>query len=129
MILYLATILLAPVTKKNHQRVVLNRKTGAHFIKQSAAYETYERDACRLLAKPPHPISKPVNVKCLFFMPTRRRVDLVNLLEAADDILVRREVLQDDDSKIIVSHDGSRVLYDKEHPRTEVYITEVTENA
>lgn len=29
----------------------------------------------------------------------------------------------DDNSQIIVSHDGSRVLYDKDNPRTEVTIS------
>lgn len=52
-----------------------------------------------------------------------RRVDLTNLLEAIDDVLVHTRVLEDDNSNIIVSHDGSRVLYDKENPRTEVYIS------
>ena len=56
-------------------------------------------------------------------MGTRRKVDLVNLLEALDDILVHYGVLEDDNCGIIVSHDGSRVHYDKENPRTEVTIT------
>lgn len=68
-------------------------------------------------------IAEPVEVKCLFYMPTRRKVDLTNLLEAIDDILVYAGTLADDNSNIIVSHDGSRVLYDKENPRTEVYIS------
>jgi Holliday junction resolvase RusA-like endonuclease len=55
-------------------------------------------------------------------MPTRRKVDLVNLLEATHDILVKYEVLADDNSGIIYSVDGSRVMYDKENPRTEVEI-------
>lgn len=69
------------------------------------------------------PIDHPVEVKCLFYMPTKRRVDLTNLLEAVDDVLVKARVLLDDHCGIIVSHDGSRVLYDKENPRTEVCIT------
>ena len=56
-------------------------------------------------------------------MATRRRVDLANLLEAADDVLVHAGVIADDHSGIVVSHDGSRVLYDKEKPRTEIEIT------
>ena len=60
-------------------------------------------------------------------MPTRRRVDLVNLLEATDDVLVHYGVLEDDNSNIIVSHDGSRVFYDKENPRTEIYIETIKE--
>ena len=54
--------------------------------------------------------------------PTKRRVDLTNLLEAIDDVLVKYGVLKDDNSEIITSHDGSRVLYDKDRPRTEVVI-------
>ena len=64
-------------------------------------------------------------LKCLFYMPTARKVDLTNLLEAADDALVTAGVLADDNSKIVVSHDGSRVLLDRDKPRTEIYITEV----
>ena len=56
-------------------------------------------------------------------MPTRRRVDLLNLLEASLDILVDAGILEDDNSSIVVSHDGSRVLYDKENPRAEITIT------
>ena len=57
-------------------------------------------------------------------MPTHRRVDQVNLLEATLDILVEYGVLADDNSNIVVSHDGSRVLYDKNNPRTEITITD-----
>jgi len=125
MILYKATIPLAPVSKKNSQRIMLNAKTGRPFVAPSVQYERYERDAMRTLVGLPNmAIREPVNVKALFFMPTRRRVDLVNLLEAVDDVLVKRGVLLDDNSTIIVSHDGSRVLYDKLHPRTEIVIEE-----
>jgi Holliday junction resolvase RusA-like endonuclease len=58
-------------------------------------------------------------------MPTQRRVDLANLIEALQDILVAAHVLADDNCKIVVSTDGSRVFYDKSNPRTEVEIREV----
>ena len=58
-------------------------------------------------------------------MPTKRRVDLTNLLEAVDDVLVRAGVLKDDHCGIIVSHDGSRVLYDKDNPRTVLFIRDM----
>ena len=58
-------------------------------------------------------------------MPTHHRVDQVNLLEATLDILVEYGVLADDNSNIVVSHDGSCVLYDKNNPRTEITITDV----
>jgi Holliday junction resolvase RusA-like endonuclease len=51
-------------------------------------------------------------------------VDLVNLVEATCDILVDAGVLVDDNSGIVTSHDGSRVLYDKTDPRVEIEITE-----
>ena len=70
-------------------------------------------------------IDYPVNVKALFYMKTRRRVDLTNLLEALDDVLVKGGMLTDDNYKIIEGHDGSRVLYDKDHPRIEVFIEEI----
>ena len=61
-------------------------------------------------------------------MPDRRRVDLVNLLEATCDILVKAGVLDDDRATIVAGHDGSRVKYSKECPRTEIEITEVNDN-
>ena len=61
-------------------------------------------------------------------MPTRRKVDLNNLLEATTDMLVHYKVLEDDNSKIVVSHDGSRVRYDKNIPRTEIFIDRIEED-
>ena len=120
------TIPMPPVTKKNSMRIVRNRKTGKRRIMPSQQSMDYEAEAlwhCKR-ARVQRPIDEPVEVKCLFYMPTRRRVDLTNLLESIDDVLVRAGVLKDDHSGIIVSHDGSRVLYDKDNPRTEVYIAD-----
>lgn len=114
------TIPLAPVTKKNSQRVVPCGKY--HRILPSKAYERYEREAGWFLPRKGDRLDKPCEVICLFYMPTRRRVDLTNLLEAIDDVLVHYGVLADDNCRIIVSHDGSRVFYDKARPRTEVTI-------
>jgi Holliday junction resolvase RusA-like endonuclease len=74
-------------------------------------------------------INKPVNVQCLFYMPTKRKCDLVNMQEAILDVMVKAGLLADDHYGIVQSMDGSRVLYSKETPRTEVYITEVKDNA
>ena len=120
------TIPLPPVTKKNHMRIMRNKKTRKPFIMPSEQYQDYEDEAvwhCKI-ATLQRLIEDPVEVKCLFYMPTRRRVDLTNLLESIDDVLVKAGVLKDDHSGIIVSHDGSRVLYDKDNPRTEVYIAD-----
>ena len=117
-------IKLPPVSKKNSQQILMNKKTGRPFIMPSRKFKEYEEQAAWFLKpRPPRPIDCGLTVKCLFYMPTRRRVDLTNLLEAVDDLLVSAEIIADDHCGIVVSHDGSRVLYDKDNPRTEVTIT------
>lgn len=116
------TVPLTPISKKNSMQILINKATGRPFIMPSKRYKEYEKDAMYFMPKGIETIAEPVNVKCLFYMPTRRKVDLTNLLEAIDDILVKAGILQDDHSGIVVSHDGSRVLYDKNRPRTEVEI-------
>ena len=114
------TIPLPPASKKNSQRIMLNRKTGKPFIMPSAQFKAYESSARRYI--PRQQVLQPVTVSAFFYMQTRRRVDLVNLLEALDDILVLSGLLEDDNCLVIPSHDGSRVFYDKDFPRTEVQI-------
>lgn len=116
------TIPLPPVTKKNSQQIMINSKTGRPFVAPSKKYKEYERQALRFIPKVAKPIDCAVNVQCRFYMPTRRKCDLTNLLEAVDDIMVKAGLLADDDYTIIQSHDLSRVFYDKENPRTEVFI-------
>lgn len=115
------TVPLIPISKKNSQQILTNKATGRPFIMPSKKYKEYEKAAARYIPKGVF-INAPVNIKCLFYMPTKRRVDLTNLLEAIDDVMVKAGLLADDDFTVIESHDGSRVLYDKENPRTEVYI-------
>lgn len=120
------TIRLTPISKKNSQQILNNKKTGRPFIMPSAKYRQYERDAAVFLTpRPPRPIDCPVNVRCLFYMPTRRRVDKSNLEEAAHDVLVSSGILADDNRDVIATTDGSMVLYDKDNPRTEITITRV----
>lgn len=120
------TIPLTPTSKKNSQQILVNKATGRPFIMPSKAYKQYERDALYFIPKQIF-INYPVNVKCLFYMPTRRKCDLTNLLEAVDDIMVKAGLLADDNYTVIQSHDGSRVFYDKERPRTEVIIYPIEE--
>ena len=74
-------------------------------------------------------IEAPVHIKCLFYMASRRVVDGLNLEAAVDDLLVEAGILADDNSRIVISHDGSRVLYDKENPRTEITIRAAKEDS
>ena len=117
---------LAPITKKNSQQICWKNTAAGKkipFIRPSAQFTKYEKECLPLLKS--LQIEHPVNVEAHFYMPTRRAVDLTNLNEALHDILVKGQVLVDDNAKIIVSTDGSRVHLDRENPRTEVKITEV----
>lgn len=115
----------APITKKNSMRMVTNHKTGKMFPMPSKAFVDYQAAASYYLQPlPEKPIDTPVSIACEYWMPTRRQVDLTNLLEATHDILVKCGVLADDNCKIVVSVDGSRVHYDKNNPRTEITIKE-----
>ena len=118
-------IKLPPVTKKNSQEIHINKKTGKRFITSSKRYKEYENNAGWFLK--PLGIDYPVNIKALYYMPTRRRVDKTNLESALCDVLVHHGVIKDDNCKIVTATDGSRVLYDKENPRTEIYITKISE--
>lgn len=114
-----------PRTKKNSQSVITNQRTGRPMIIQSKAYREYEKECLeqiKTLGIDRMKIDFPVNVMCLFFMPTKRKVDLQNLVSAAMDILVKGGVLEDDNCTIVYGNDGSRVLFDKDNPRTEVVI-------
>lgn len=120
------TIKLPPITKKNSQQILMNHKTGRPFIMPSKQYKQYEKEAAWFLKPcPPRPIECSLNIKCLFYLPTRRKTDLTNLLEAVDDILVHAGIIADDHYGIVTSHDGSRCYWDKENPRTEIIITKI----
>jgi len=119
---------LPPVTKKNSQQII--KIGGRPMIIPSKQYKQYEKDCYPFfkgLNDEDFPIDYAVNIECRFYMPTRRRTDLTNLLEAIDDIMVRCGVLEDDNYHIIESHDGSRVFYDHDNPRTEIVITQIEE--
>lgn len=117
------TIPLAPISKKNHNQIIWNKAKKRRMVIPSKQYKIYE-EACAafIMQIPFSTIDCPVNVKCEYYMPTKRKVDLVNLEEATLDILVKYGILADDNSNIVASMDGSRVLYDKSAPRTEIEI-------
>lgn len=117
---------LAPITKKNSQKIRVNHQTGKRYVAPSDTFLIYQNKCLEYL----YPFRSranewkyPLNIECRFYMPTRRRVDLTNLLEATDDILTHYKIIVDDDAHHVGGHDGSRVYYDKDNPRTEIYIS------
>lgn len=122
-------------TKKNSQTIAGTGprcpqcgKRQKQFIRQGHANTEYTAKAAQYLReKPRHPIGEPVRIVYRLYMQTRRRVDDLNLYASLDDLLVKEHILEDDNMGIIRCRDGSRVLYDKEHPRAEIYIYQYRE--
>lgn len=118
------TLPIEPVTKKNHGQIIYNKTLGRAMLVPSAQYRSYEKACGYFIRCKRLNLNQPLNIKCLYYMKTRRTVDLCNLLGATMDVLVNYGVIADDNCRIAVSHDGSRVFYDKVAPRTEIYITQ-----
>lgn len=126
---------LDPRTKKNHQMIAgtggkcpVCHKPAKQFIRQGSANTEYAYKASRyLFPKPQEPIGGKVKLVYRLYMKTRRKVDDLNLYAALDDILVKEKILTDDNISVIRDRDGSRVFYDKENPRAEIYIYEYKE--
>lgn len=126
------TIDLAPITKKNSQRMI--RVTSKETKKTrmipypSSQYKKYSKACAAYMPSIDGPIKDYVNICARYYLAERRPTDLTNLNEALHDILTDYGVIIDDDNLCVGATDGSRVFYDKEHPRTEVEITLLDEN-
>lgn len=116
-----------PRTKKNSARI-LKAHANRRIVAPSEAFMQYQEKCLWQIKRPYNPITARVNVRCVYYMATRRKVDLANLIEATCDILVKAKVLADDNSQIVAAHDGSRVDYDKKNPRAEIWIEEMEES-
>lgn len=114
-------------SKKNSQRIIYNSRTKKPMIIQSEIYARFERECGIYLKKyKSNVITYPVNLKCLFFTKDKRKRDLSNLINAIQDVLVKYEILEDDNYNIVKSLDGSRIIYrpDKE-PEIVIEITKM----
>lgn len=113
-----------PIPKKTSQRIVGKGKFKR--ILQSERFLKYDKHAKDHIKRSyPQLLKKTdaaIEVRIHYYRETKHRVDMTNLQEGTDDILTEVGVIKDDNSKIIKSHDGSRVYFDKENPRTEIWI-------
>lgn len=112
-------------SKKNGEQILKNRKTGKYFISQGEKYKQFEKDCGYFLNKYKTNINYPVNLKCTFYVPDRIRRDLTNLENAIADILVKYEILADDNYNIIAGWDGSRIIYQKGKEEIIIEITKM----
>lgn len=110
-------------SKKNSQRIIINPRNKKPMIIQSELYKEFEV-ACRyfLFKYRNMNIDYPINLKCTFYVPDKRKRDLTNLENAIADILVHYNVLKDDNYNIINSWDGSRIIYEKDVEKTIIEI-------
>jgi len=113
-----------PRTKKNSNTIYRNKRTGKiQGVGPSEPYKDYLEDCRPWLSRYPLYINQRVNVKAIYYMRTRGKVDLSNLHNALHDLLTDYGVVADDNSNIIAGTDGSRVRHDPTFPRTEIAIS------
>lgn len=123
------TIPVRPRTKKNHSSIV-TLKNGRTLLLPSKQYKEFEKRVCAFInqSKPTSmPIDMPCNLRCIFYKEKNFRSDLMGYMQAIADALVKAEVFADDNSNIIASTDGSKVLLDRDNPRIEVEISFLNE--
>lgn len=121
--MYKTFIPVIPRTKKNNMRIIYSK--GRPILLPSEKYVQFEKDCQPYLES--LNIDYPVNVKAIYHRPDKRRVDLCNLHEALCDVLVKYNVVKDDNCTIIASMDGSKVVYDKDRPGIDLTITKVND--
>lgn len=111
-------------SKKNNQQMIFKSGRKPTII-QSKLYLSFERECGNFLRKYSSHIDYPINLKCTFYVSDRRKRDIVNLVNAIQDILVKYDVLADDNYNIVQSLDGTRIIYEKGREETIVEIEEL----
>lgn len=116
----------APLTKKTHQKIGLNRKTGKRFVMSADGQAAYQKFAAGVLQvqaynqKLRQPIEIPVWVEAIFWLDADRGSDLTNLEQMLGDCLQAAGIIANDN--LIHSWDGSRKGISYPRPRTEIIV-------
>lgn len=71
--------------------------------------------------------SDPLEVHYIFYRPDNRKTDLSNKIESVNDMLKRYGLFKDDDSSIINCIKAKAMWKDKDNPRCEIYIKDLSE--
>lgn len=124
------TVYGAPRTKKTHNQVVtkgrvrvLPSKAWTRWVK-TAEVVFAKRDDCKdsIVDRAIVP-DRDYNVSAAFYRDALRG-DAVGYYQGLADLLEKRGIISND--KWLVSWDGSRLLKDRDRPRVEVELTDVT---
>ncbi len=113
-------ILGAPATKKNSQRIIVNKATGRPMIIGGNSARGWEQNAILQLASQwhrPGALDQAVRMSATVYRE-RATGDLLNYLAAVSDALEKARVVTND--RWIVSLDGCRMDKDAENPRVEI---------
>lgn len=114
-----------PITKKNSQQILVNKRNGRPMIFPSKQFKAYEKVALAALGGPRHAplFTGDIAVRVSYYLQDNRRPDLLNLLQATADILEAAGVIAND--RDIISFDGSRIMGKSPEPRAEIEILPV----
>lgn len=118
-------------SKKNQQRIAVNKKTLKPLILPSKQHEIWIKKSRKEFLDfkdhivMNHDVRVPIvraKIKVLFFFATGMDKDLSNKFETISDILVDTGIIADDSFKVLkpVTLDG---WVNKQRPRTEIYLT------
>ena len=117
------TILSPPRTKKNHQKIIVNKRTGRPMVIGSDGARQWEADTVGQLKSQWHRdggLAQPVELSATVYRE-RRTGDLGNYLAAVCDALEKSGIVVND--RWIASFDGSRLACDPDDPRVVLYLT------
>lgn len=117
-----------PRSKKNSQEIVFNRRTGKRMVIQNERYTKFEKECKKympVLRQPKPYIDYKCNLSCKFYVCDLRKRDIANYIEAIQDILVKYEIISDDNYNVIASLDGCSMELDRDNPRVEIEITKL----
>lgn len=121
------TIPVNPRSKKNSQEIVFNKRTGHRMVIQNKRYTEFEKECKKYLPKLESPINYSINLQCNFYVCDARKRDIANYLEAIQDVLVKYNILEDDNYNIVSSINGCSMKIDRENPRVEIKIEKAKE--
>lgn len=120
------TVLGAPRTKKNSQKVTKRKGGRGYLVLPSDAFTNWQK-TCKIVyresANKEIIIDYPVNCRAVFYRDRNGPGDAVNYYQGLADLLQHFNVVEDD--KWIKQWDGSRIRQDKENPRVEVWLTKL----
>jgi Holliday junction resolvase RusA-like endonuclease len=114
-------------SKKSSQQIIVNKKTKRAMLIPNKKYNEWIGGAKKQLwdqmeDKGFETIDTPVAIKCIVYRLTKRKIDLINLLQSIHDALEAAGILKND--FLIESTDGSRRILGvaKGQERTEIFI-------